>query len=165
MAVDKSVIGTPTGRSRIVIERGPVAAFARAVKDTNPVYTDPEAARRAGFDRIPVPPTYGFAMSYWGGFPEMQPADDPARRRNPVMEIIGGLMKEGGVVLHGEQEFVYHRPIEVGDVLIGEGRVVDVYERESKGRTMTFLVTENSYRDEKTGEPVLTTRMNLIHRR
>jgi len=30
---------------------------------------------------------------------------------------------------------------------------------------MTFLITENVYRDEKSGQPVLTTRMNLIHRR
>jgi len=52
----------------------------------------------------------------------------------------------------------------VGDVLVGEGKVVDVYEKESKGKTMTFLVTENVYSDEKTGEPVVSTRMNLIHR-
>jgi uncharacterized protein YrrD len=52
----------------------------------------------------------------------------------------------------------------VGDVLEGEGKVTDVYEKESKGKTMTFLVTENVFKDAKTGDPVLTTRMNLIHR-
>ena len=80
------------------------------------------------------------------------------------MQIIGNLMKSGGLVLHGEQEFTYHRPLVVGDVLLGEGKVVDVYEKDSKGKTMTFLVTENAFRDEKTGDPVVTTRMNLIHR-
>jgi hypothetical protein len=29
---------------------------------------------------------------------------------------------------------------------------------------MTFLVTENVFKDAKTGDPVVTTRMNLIHR-
>jgi hypothetical protein len=29
---------------------------------------------------------------------------------------------------------------------------------------MTFLVSENVYKDAKTGEPVVSTRMNLIHR-
>ena len=29
---------------------------------------------------------------------------------------------------------------------------------------MTFLVTETVWRDEKTGEPVVTERFNLIHR-
>ena len=38
-------------------------------------------------------------------------------------------------------------------------------ERESKGSIMTFMVAENSYFDEASGEPVVTARMNLIHRR
>src|SRR5437588_4295751 len=165
MAVDKSLIGTPTGRSRIVIERGPVSTFAKAVKDENPVYHNPKAAKEAGFDDIPVPPTYGFsAMAFFGAFPELQPTDDPAAGRSPVMDALGGLMKKGGIILHGEQEFEYHRPLLVGDVLEGEGKIVDLYEKESKGKTMTFLVTENVYKDAESGEPVLTTRMNLIHR-
>ncbi len=163
MAVDKSLIGTPTGKSRVVIERGPVSNFAKAVKDDNPIYQNPEAAKAAGFQNIPAPPTYAFAMAHWGTFPEQQPADaEPGR--NPVMEIIGTLMQKGGLVLHGEEEFEYHRPLVVGDVLDGEGKVTDVYEKESKGKTMTFLVTENVFKDANTGEPVVTTRMNLIHR-
>jgi hydroxyacyl-ACP dehydratase HTD2-like protein with hotdog domain len=102
-------------------------------------------------------------MAHWGAYPEQQPADgNPGR--NPVMEIIGGLMQKGGLVLHGEEEFEYHRPLVVGDVLEGEGKVTDIYEKESKGKTMTFLVTENVFKDARTGEPVVTTRMNLIHR-
>jgi acyl dehydratase len=165
MALDTSVIGASTGKSKTVVERGPVSTFARAVKDENPVYHSPAAARAAGFANIPAPPTFGFAMSYWGAFPDLQPADDPAKNRNIIAEVIGPLMKQGGVILHGEQAFEYHRPITVGDVLVGEGKVVDLYERESKGKIMTFLITETVYRSEKTGEPVLTTRMNLIHRR
>jgi hypothetical protein len=30
---------------------------------------------------------------------------------------------------------------------------------------MTFVVTETVWNDDKTGEPVLTARFNLIHRR
>jgi len=52
----------------------------------------------------------------------------------------------------------------VGDVLVGEGHVVDAYAKESKGKTMTFLVTETVWRDEATSEPVVTSRFNLIHR-
>ena len=165
MAVDTSVIGQTTGKWKIVIERGPVTNFAKAVKDDNPVYQREDAAQSAGFASIPAPPTFGFAMASWGAFPELQPDDDPAKSGpTPVMKIIGGLMKTGGMMLHGEQEFEYFRPVVVGDVLVGEGKVVDLYEKQSGDRTMTFLVTENTYRDEKTGEPVLATRMNLIHR-
>ncbi len=54
--------------------------------------------------------------------------------------------------------------MKVGDVLLGEGKIADVYEKESKGKMMTFLVSENEYKNEATGDVVLKTRMNLIHR-
>ena len=80
-----------------------------------------------------------------------------------MMEVIGTLMAKGGMVLHGEQEFEYHRPIVVGDRSASEGKVVDSTTKESRRRTMTFLVTEDQYRNQD-GELVLTSRMNLIHR-
>src|SRR2546423_452400 len=163
MALDSSVIGKPTGAHRVTIERGPVSNFARALKDENPVYHDPAAAKAAGFAGIPAPPTWSFAMQFWGRFAEDQP-EDPSRGENPMHKVMGELFAKGGLVLHGEEEFTYHRPIVVGDVLVGEGRIVDLYEKESKGRTMTFVVTETVWRDEKSGEPAVTERFNLIHR-
>ncbi|MEZ5142342.1 MAG: MaoC family dehydratase N-terminal domain-containing protein [Acidimicrobiales bacterium] len=159
------VIGRPTGAAKVRVERGPLSKFAEAVHDDNAVYQRADAAAAAGFDGIPAPPTYGFsAIQHWGAFPEEQPPD-PTGGANPMAEIMGGLMAEGGIILHGEQEFTYHRPIVEGDVLTCEGQVVDLYRKEtSSGKVMTFLVTEDVYRDEA-GEPVLTSRMNLIHRR
>lgn len=159
----EEVVGRPTGKSTIAIERGPVTAFAASVTDTNPIYRRADAAKDAGFADIPVPPTYFFsAAGFWGAYPETQPADaTPAS--NPTMEIIGQLMSKGGIVLHGEQEFTYHQPIVVGDTLTSEGKVVDLYEKPTGDKTMTFLVTETEYRNQS-GDLVLTARMNLIHR-
>jgi len=158
-----TVVGRPTGASKVVVERGPVAKFAEAVHNDSAVYQRDDAARAAGFDAIPAPPTYAFSsLQYWGAFPGEQPPD-PTGGKNPMMEAIGTLMAKGGIVLHGEQEFTYHRPVVVGDVLHGKGEVVDFYTKESNGRTMTFIVTEDVYTDES-GAPVLTSRMNLIHR-
>ena len=158
----KSIIGKPMTKSKVVIERGPVANFATAVCDSNPVYRDPGAAAEAGFDAIPVPPTFPFVMNTWGEFPEDQPSDRPTG--SPLAEVIGPLMSKGGIILHGEQEFEYFRPVVVGDVLLGEGTVKDAYTKDSKGKTMTFIVTETQWKDATTGEPVVTTRFNLIHR-
>ena len=158
----KGIIGKPTGRSKVVIERGPVSHFAAAVGSTSPIYHDLEAARAAGFSDIPAPPTWPFAMEFSGQFAEMQPADGPTGR--PLATVRGPLMAKGGLILHGEEEFLYHRPIVVGDVLIGDGVISDVYQKESKGRTMTFICSETKWTEESTGEPVVTARMNLIHR-
>ena len=64
-----------------------------------------------------------------------------------MMEVIGTLMAKGGMVLHGEQEFEYHRPIVVGDACTARARSWTIYTKESNGRTMTFIVTEDVYRD------------------
>jgi hypothetical protein len=158
----KGIIGKPTGRSTVVVERGPVSHFAAAVGSTSPIYHDLEAARTAGFSAIPAPPTWPFAMEFSGKFAEIQPKE--AQPANPLMAAMGALMAGGGLILHGEQEFIYHRPIEVGDVLVGEGTISDAYQKESKGKTMTFIVTETKWSDEATGEPVVTAIFNLIHR-
>ena len=158
----KSIIGQPTGKSKVVVERGPVQHFADALLSTSPIYHDPAAAKAAGFDNIPAPPTWPFAMEFSGTFAEMQPAGAPVA--NPLGKVLGPLMAKGGLILHGEEEFLYHRPVQVGDVLIGDGVISDVYQKESKGRTMTFICSETKWTEESTGEPVVTARMNLIHR-
>ena len=125
MAADTSVIGKKTGSSRLAVERGPVSNFAKAIKDESPIYQNVRVAVDAGFESIPAPPTFGFAMAHWGTFPENQPPPDPEADSGAVMKVIGGLMAQGGLVLHGEQEFEYHRPVVVGDVLVSEGRITD----------------------------------------
>ena len=159
------VVGLPTTAATIHVERGPVGRFAKAVSDENPVYHDLAAARAAGFDGIPAPPTFTFsAASYWGLFPEDQPADPTGGRGNPMRRLMGDLMQEGGLVLHGEQEFVYHKPVQVGQTLHQRGKIVDLYAKDAKGKTMTFIVTETVFEDDA-GDPVVTERFNLIHRK
>lgn len=157
------VVGRSTGKAALVTERGPVTRFAEAVTESSPIYRGRDAARAAGFDDIPVPPTWFFsAAGHWGAFPDQQPPDAEPER-NPTMEIIGSLMAKGGMVLHGEEEFTYHKPVVVGQTIRSEGEVVDLYEKASGDRTMTFLVTETKYFDES-GDLAVTARMNLIHR-
>lgn len=156
-------IGKPTGTGTIHIERGSVSRFAHGVTDTNPVYHDQRAAQAAGFDSPPVPPTWTFSSLFLGARPEDQPDDITGGSGNPMMKIMQTLMKGGGIVLHGEQEFHYHQSVECGDVLHWEGRIADIYTKESKGKVMTFIVMENMFRN-SAGEPVITEIFNLIHR-
>ncbi len=158
----KGIIGQPTGKAKVMVERGPVTHFADAVLSTSPIYRNPNAAKAAGFDAIPAPLTWPFAMEFAGKWEEIQPADAPTG--SPLMAAMGPLMAKGGLILHGEQEFIYHRPVQVGDVLVSEGKITDAYQKESKGKTMTFIVSETNWSDDKTGEPVVTARFNLIHR-
>ena len=162
MPLDKSWVGRKGGRARIVIERAPVANFARAVKDFNPVYANRDAANAAGFDDIPVPPTYLIGASYWATYAEMQPGDPGV---NPQVEVVGEYGRMGGLLLHGEQAFTFERPLKVGDVLDLETEIIDTYEKTGGTGTMTFTITDTTYRDAETGELVATARNNFINRR
>jgi len=155
-------IGRGTSQGTLMVERAPITLFARAVGDDNAVYRNAEAARAAGFANVPAPPTFGFSIQNWGRWEELQPpASDSGG--NPMAEVMGALMAKGGMVLHGEQEFLYHQPLVVGQRLTYEGVVRDIYQKASGDRTMTFMVIEDTYSDED-GTPVLTSVMNLIHR-
>ncbi len=163
MSTHASIIGRPTGAWKVTVERGPVSQFAAAVGDPNPIYRDRRAARDAGFDDLPAPPTFTFAAGFWGAFTEDQP-EDPTGGVNPMHAVMGELHAQGALVLHGEQEFTYHRPVVVGDVLNGAGAVVDVYEKDTDAATMTFIVIKTEWTDAGTGAPVVTEQFNLIAR-
>jgi acyl dehydratase len=61
-------------------------------------------------------------------------------------------------LVHGAQEYEFHRPVRVGDALSCTPRIVDI---KAKGR-MEFLTLEISCNDESSGEPVVTSRGTII---
>lgn len=139
--------GRETGTTRVEIERGPVRAFAAAVKH------DPAAFDGDG-DGALTPATFPFVMPYWGS------TGEGGASGLPLDELRG----PGRMLLHGEQEFEYHRWPRVGDVLEGTGRIADVYTKDSERATMDFYVTETEWRDADSGDPVVTTRFTMIVR-
>jgi acyl dehydratase len=159
-AVEKA-IGTELPGAVITIERGPVSVFADAVKDSNPVYQSLDAAKAAGFDSLPIPPTFPFAMVNFGRFREQQPEGWDSL--GPMAEVFGALMSKGGLILHGEQEFLYYGPVVAGDVLTMTGRIKDIYTKVSGEKTMTFVVSEQDYHNQR-GEHVLTQVSTILHR-
>lgn len=162
MAEASELIGTVLAASTFVIERGPVANFAAAVKATSPVYRSPVAAAEAGFAGIPITPTYTIAAAYWGAFEELAPPADQSAA--DIGRVLGELRASGGLILHGEQEFVYHRPAVVGETLTATGRIVDMTVKEGAGgATMSIVKAETVFRD-PAGELVVTSVMSVIHR-
>jgi hypothetical protein len=136
--------GQELGSTKVRIESGPVRAFATAVKDASPQYRE---------DGAVVPPTFPFSWSYWGTV-------EGATKGLPIDKLRG----PGRMILHGEQEFVYHRHPCVGDVLEGTSRISDVYEKDSSSALMEFYVQETSWKDASSGEPVCDVKFTLIIR-
>ena len=140
---------------RVRIEATPVMLFAHAVKDDNPVYASEKAAHDAGFERIPVPPTYTFVMANSGAFPDIQVAPPPT----PVTadDYVGK-----GLFLHGEEHFTYHRQVFVGDVLESRTRTSKPVAREAKRGHMEVTWYETRWTD-LDGQPVVDEQIVSLH--
>jgi hypothetical protein len=99
-------------------------------------------------------------MQNWGAYGELQPAEGNG---SGLAQVLGTLMAGGGLILHGEQAFSYHQPIVTGQTLTGVTVLRDIYVKESKAATMTFVVSETTWSDEA-GTPMATATFNIIHR-
>ena len=142
---DRSVIGKTSKPFKMPIEWSKVREFARAIKDPNPLYLDPELAKKE-CGGIPVPVTFLQTSAFW------QDADS-----SPGM---GGFDLRR--ILHGEQEFELLKPILVGDTLTGVSKVADIIEKEGgRGGKMTFLAVETTYTNQR-NEQVARARFVLV---
>lgn len=128
MKIDPGAIGLQSKDRYVDVERGQLRLFAKAVRESDPIYSDVEAARAAGYPDIPAPPTFAFSLSNLAP-PKIGAPDD----------LIPDLRK----TLHGEQSFEYRKMIFAGDRILIKTRVSDVYEK--SGGALQFLVQESEY--------------------
>ncbi|QJQ10700.1 MaoC family dehydratase [Pseudomonas putida] len=143
---DKSLIGRSLGITTAEVEKGRLRFFAKAIGETDPVYTDEAAAKAAGYRSLPVPPTFLMCLGGEG---------------RDVTEQLNLYGFDLGRILHAEQEFIYHKPAVAGDILTFDSKVVDVYEK--KGGALQFVVNELRVTNQD-GEHVADIRCSLVQR-
>jgi acyl dehydratase len=153
----------------MTVERFPVEAshilmFARAIRDPNPMYSDPEYAATTEAGAVVAPPTFvqasaQFDPDYW-----LRPRLDvpwfgSGREATGLVRPPGSGSSGGGTGgLHAEQHFEYHRPVRAGDVLTATVRPGSAWQKEGRrGGTLSFTESITEYRT-LDGELVVTAR-------
>ena len=144
--LDKDKIGHEFSSCTTDIEKGRLRFFAKAIGETNPIYSDEDAAKAAGYPNIPAPPTFMFSVDLDG--PEMLP-------------IVGLLQLDIGRVLHGTQDFEYLGQIYAGDRITQSSKIVDIYDK--KGGALEFVVQESTYTNQN-DELVGPAQQTLVYR-
>jgi acyl dehydratase len=144
MPLNRALVGKEYPPVRYEVGREKLREFAESVGETSPIYHDEDAARAAGHPDIPAVPTFPVVLTLRVG---QKVYNDPE------------LGLDYTRVVHGEQEFSYHRPIFAGDRLLAAGRVAAV---EIKGRH-ELLAIETRVTTEA-GEPVCSAVVTLISR-
>jgi acyl dehydratase len=144
MPLNQALVGKEYPPVRYEVGREKLREFAVALGETDPIYHEEEAARAAGHPDLPAVPTFPIVLSFRAG---QVVYGDPA------------LGLDYSRVVHGEQEFIYHRLIHAGDRLLAAGKVAAV---EAKGRHE--LLTLQTEVTTEAGEPVCTVRATLLSR-
>ncbi|MDO8773133.1 MAG: MaoC family dehydratase N-terminal domain-containing protein [Burkholderiaceae bacterium] len=144
--IDKKWIGHELPASVLPIERSRLQYFAKAIGETDPIYTDAAAAHDAGYPDLPAPPTFLFAAELDSGASERLLAD----LQIPIAKL-----------LHGEQSFSYHRPACVGDTVTVRSAISDIYDK--KNGALEFVV-KTSRATNQQGELVAELRTVIVCR-
>jgi acyl dehydratase len=152
---------------RFPVDLTAIMLFASAIGETNPIYYDEDYAAKTPLEGVIAPPTFAIASAHWDpdyflrGIRRI-----PAPKPKPVPKAASGGGAAGGGggggggnltrVLHGEQRFLYHKPMQPGMRLTVTQRPGKRWEKEGKrGGTMQFSETITELRDQD-GELVTT---------
>ena len=146
----------------LVVERGPAVRFAQAIGASEAHYADASAAQRAGLAGIPVVPTFAFALPGWGWFPDRQAVE--GGRTPDAARDCRAWTDSNAAVIHAGQDFAYHRPLYVGDVVRSQTHEVARSKKEGRSGTLHFTVVASRLTDHD-GRPVLTSTMTLLVRK
>ena len=145
MALNAALVGrTYPPTDPYLVGREKVREFADAVGDTNPASHDVAAARALGYSDVVAPPTFAFVVAYAGS---SKAALDP------------DLGLDYSRVVHGEQRFVFERPIVAGDSLVATATIEAV--RAVAGND---ILTTRVDLDTEAGEHVATTYTVIVAR-
>lgn len=145
MPLDPSFIGRsypPTAPYEVGREK--IREFADAIGDASPAYRDPEAAKALGHPDVIAPPTFPFLITYRAA---AQVVEDPE------------LGLDFTRVVHGDQRFVYTRPVRAGDRL-----AVTVTIDSIKSLAGNDILSVRGEVHESDGEHVVTAFMTLVAR-
>jgi acyl dehydratase len=144
MPLNHDLKGKEYKEVEFVIDRDHVARFADAIGEEAPIFRDAQAAKELGYDEQLAPPTFVTAMQIMTS-------------GQVVLDQELGL--NYSLVVHGEQEYEWRRPVKVGDKLRATPRIADIYARGPN----EFLVIEADIKD-GSGETVVIARSTLLSR-
>ncbi len=126
------------------VSRVKIREFADAIGDPNPVYRDQEAAKASGHPDVVAPPTFPIVFTL---------SDAGSVLTAPDLGL------DFSMVVHGEQRFVYERPIRAGDSVVCESTITDV--RAAGRNELLTIETEVKTAD---GEHICTAYNSLVER-
>ncbi len=125
---DHSLYGVEHESGPFPVTEEIVETYTRSVGEDNPIFTDRESARAAGYSNVVAPPTL-CALFERGELPDIK-------------------LQFKGRQFHGGQRVEPRAPIMVGDTLTASSHLKDVYTKTGRSGTMVHVVWETTFRNQ-----------------
>jgi acyl dehydratase len=132
----KEILGKELPPEKFEIEKGQIRLFAQAIGDKNPLFIDPEYAKKSRHGGIIAPPTFILDLSM-----------------NTMAYIMMDKKPRDTGFLNGGIELEYFKPLKVRDTITSTAKLVDLQEKSSKRGKLLFMIAEWTHRNQR-GEVV-----------
>ena len=126
---DRALYGVEHESGPFPVTREIINAYTRSVGDDNPIFTDPDAARAAGYPDLVAPPSL-CALFERGELPDIR-------------------LQFGHRQFHGGQRVEPRAPIVAGDTLTASSHLKDVYTKTGRSGVMVHVVWETTFRNQR----------------
>ncbi len=127
---DRSLYGVEHQAGPFEVTEELIQIFNRSIGESNPVFTDADAAKAAGYPDILAPPTFCTLLV-----------------RNVELPSIN--LKFGRTRFHAGQRVQSRGPIVAGDSVTASSHLKEVYPKTGRSGTMVFIVWETTFRNQK----------------
>ncbi|MCH7838934.1 MAG: MaoC family dehydratase N-terminal domain-containing protein [Planctomycetes bacterium] len=135
---------------RLEITEAKIADFCRQVGETNPLYTDTDAADRGPYGSLVAPPSMLLHVT-------------PRDRVDANVRINGTRVDPDDIDLYAGMAIEPLEPLRVGDVLEMTGSVVDIFAKTGRTGWMVFVAHRVEFRNQH-GRLAAIVRATVIHR-
>jgi len=127
---DRSLLGKEHQAGPFEVTEELVRSFCSAIGETNPLYTDKDAARKAGYQSVLAPPTLCPIFIRGESIPDIK-------------------LKFGKLRFHAGQMVKPLAPILAGDTLMASSHLKEVYPKTGRSGTMVFIVWETTFTNQR----------------
>ncbi len=123
---DRSLYGVEHKAGPFPVTLDVIKSFTMGTGETNPIFTDEDAAKAAGYSSLVAPPTLCTIFVRQVKLPDVK-------------------LKFGKSGMHAGQKVQALAPIVVGDEITASSHLKDVYAKTGRSGTMVFVVWETTF--------------------
>jgi acyl dehydratase len=140
---DESIVGKEFDVGTIEITREHIRRFCEVLGETNPLYTDDEAAAKGPYGSVIAPPGLVYSLRTGPG---------------PDAKV-----KFGNAGFHSGERAELHQVVRPGDVIRATQRIKEVYAKTGRTGTMVFVVRRTEFKNQH-DELVAAVEQSMVNR-